>query len=236
MIKVVVFDAYGTLFDVYAIGALAERLYPSQGAAISMLWRDKQIEYTRLISLSDPHNPAGSRHYLPFWELTRLSLRYSLARLKLELTTENEDTLMGQYAHLTAFPENLAVLEVLKAKGLATAILSNGNPDMLDSAVTSAGMKSLLDHVISVDEIKQFKTSPSSYALVTQYFPVQNEDILFVSSNAWDALGATWHGFQTLWVNRQGLPHETLGPKPSFTGANLSSVLDVLNIQHGENG
>ena len=236
MIKVVVFDAYGTLFDVYAIGALAERLYPSQGAAISMLWRDKQIEYTRLISLSDPHNPAGSRHYLPFWELTRLSLRYSLARLKLELTTENEDTLMGQYAHLTAFPENLAVLEVLKAKGLATAILSNGSPDMLDSAVTSAGMKSLLDHVISVDEIKQFKTSPSSYALVTQYFPVQNEEILFVSSNAWDALGATWHGFQTLWVNRQGLPHETLGPKPSFTGSDLSSVLDVLNIQHGENG
>lgn len=236
MIKVVVFDAYGTLFDVYAIGALAERLYPSQGAAISMLWRDKQIEYTRLISLSDPHNPAGSRHYLPFWELTRLSLRYSLARLKLELTTENEDTLMGQYAHLTAFPENLAVLKVLKAKGLATAILSNGSPDMLDSAVTSAGMKSLLDHVISVDEIKQFKTSPSSYALVTQYFPVQNEDILFVSSNAWDALGATWHGFQTLWVNRQGLPHETLGPKPSFTGADLSSVLDVLNRQHGENG
>ncbi|MEY3781958.1 MAG: hypothetical protein RIS97_136 [Pseudomonadota bacterium] len=236
MIKVVVFDAYGTLFDVYAIGALAERLYPSQGAAISMLWRDKQIEYTRLISLSDPHNPAGSRHYLPFWELTRLSLRYSLARLKLELTTENEDTLMGQYAHLTAFPENLAVLEVLKAKGLATAILSNGSPEMLDSAVTSAGMKSLLDHVISVDEIKQFKTSPSSYALVTQYFPVKNEDILFVSSNAWDALGATWHGFQTLWVNRQGLPHETLEPKPSFTGADLSSVLDVLNIQHGENG
>ena len=236
MIKAVVFDAYGTLFDVYAISALAERLYPSHGTSISKLWRDQQIEYTRLISLSDPHNPAGSRHYLPFWELTRLSLRYSLARLKLELTTENEDTLMGQYAHLTAFPENLAVLEVLKAKGLATAILSNGNPDMLDSVVTSAGMKSLLDHVISVDEIKQFKTSPSSYALVTQYFPVQNEEILFVSSNAWDALGATWHGFQTLWVNRQGLPHETLGPKPSFTGADLSSVLDVLNRQHGENG
>jgi len=228
MIKVVVFDAYGTLFDVYAIGALAERLYPSQGAAISMLWRDKQIEYTRLISLSDPHNPAGSRHYLPFWELTRLSLRYTLARLKLVVTTEHEDALMGQYAHLTAFPENLAVLEVLKAKGLATAILSNGNPDMLDSAVTSAGMKSLLDHVISVDEIKQFKTSPGSYALVTQYFPVQNEEILFVSSNAWDALGATWHGFTTLWVNRQGLPHETLGPKPTYTGTDLMGVLDVL--------
>jgi 2-haloacid dehalogenase len=232
MIKAVVFDAYGTLFDVYSIGALAESLYPTYGAAISMHWRDKQIEYTRLISLSDPHNPAGSRHYLPFWELTRLSLRYTLARLKLESSAQNEDALMGQYARLTAFPENLGVLQALKAAGFATAILSNGNPEMLDSAVTSAGMKSLLDHVISVDAIKQFKTSPSSYALVTQVFPVQNDEILFVSSNAWDALGATWHGFTTLWVNRQGLPFETLGPKPSFTGANLSTVLDVLNLQH----
>ena len=232
MIKVVIFDAYGTLFDVYAISALAERLYPSQGAAISTLWRDKQIEYTRLISLSDPHNPSGSRHYLSFWELTRLSLRYTLARLKLVLTSEYEEALMGQYAHLTAFSENLGVLQTLKAKGFATAILSNGNPEMLDSAVMSAGMNGLLDYVISVDDIKQFKTSPSSYALVTKYFPVKNDEILFVSSNAWDALGATWHGFTTLWVNRQGLPHETLGPKPSFTGANLTTVLDVLNQQH----
>ena len=231
MIKAVVFDAYGTLFDVYAIGALAETLYPTQGAAISTIWRDKQIEYTRLISLSDPHNPAGSRHYLPFWELTRLSLRYTLARLKLTSTAENEDALMGQYAHLTAFPENLGVLQALKAKGFATAILSNGNPEMLASAVTSAGMHLLLDHVISVDGIKQFKTSPGSYALATQYFPVQNDEILFVSSNAWDALGATWHGFTTVWINRQGLPHETLGPKPSFTGKNLTKVLDVLDIQ-----
>jgi 2-haloacid dehalogenase len=231
MIKAVVFDAYGTLFDVYSIGALAESLYPSHGAAISTLWRDKQIEYTRLISLSDPHNPTGSRHYKPFWELTRLSLQYTLARLKLISSAQNEDALMGQYAHLTAFPENLGVLQALKAAGFATAILSNGNPQMLDSAVTSAGMKNLLDHVISVDAIKQFKTSPSSYALVNKFFPVQNDEILFVSSNAWDALGATWHGFTTLWVNRQGLPYETLGPKPSYTGNNLTKVLDVLNVQ-----
>lgn len=230
MIKAVVFDAYGTLFDVYAISALAERLYPSHGTAISTIWRDKQIEYTRLISLSDPHNPAGSRHYLPFWELTRLSLRYTLARLKLTLTAENEDALMGQYAHLTAFSENLGVLKALKAKGFATAILSNGNPEMLASAVTSAGMSHLLDHVISVDSIQQFKTSPGSYALVTQYFPVQNDEILFVSSNAWDALGATWYGFTTFWVNRQGLPYETLGPKPTYTAADLTGVLDVLGV------
>ncbi len=231
MIKVIVFDAYGTLFDVYSISILAERLYPGQGAAISTMWRDKQIEYTRLISLSDPASPSGSRYYLPFWELTRLSLRYTLARLKLVLTSQNEEALMGQYAHLTAFPENLGVLQTLKTRGFKTAILSNGNPEMLDAAVTSAGMKDVLDHVISVDSIKQFKTSPSSYALVTQYFPVPNNEILFVSSNAWDALGATWHGFTTFWVNRQGLPHETLGPKPSFTGTNLTNVLEVLDIQ-----
>jgi 2-haloacid dehalogenase len=230
MIKAVVFDAYGTLFDVYSIGALAESLYPGQGVAISTLWRDKQIEYTRLISLSDPHNPAGSRHYQPFWELTRLSLRYTLTRLKLESSAQNEHALMGQYAQLTAFPENLGVLQSLKATGFATAILSNGNPEMLDSAVTSAGINHLLDHVISVDSIKQFKTSPSCYALVTQYFPVQNDEILFVSSNAWDALGATWHGFTTLWVNRQGLPYETLGPKPTYTGADLTQVLHVLQV------
>lgn len=228
MIKAVVFDAYGTLFDVYSIGALAERLYPGQGAAISALWRDKQIEYTRLISLSDPCNPAGSRHYQSFWELTRLSLRYTLSRLKLEQSTAHEEALMRQYAHLTPFAENLHVLSALKARGITTAILSNGSPEMLEAAVTSAGMKTLLDHVISIDGIRQYKTSPASYALVKQYIPAAAEDVLFVSSNAWDALGATWFGFTTLWINRQGLPHETIGPAPSHTGTDLSHVLQLL--------
>ena len=116
-IEVVVFDAYGTLFDVYSIGALAEKLYPGQGAALSVLWRDKQIEYTRLISLSDP-NPQGSRHYQSFWDITRASLRYALARLGLAHTSANEDALMAQYAQLTAFPENLGVLQALRQRGV----------------------------------------------------------------------------------------------------------------------
>ena len=228
MIRAVVFDAYGTLFDVYSISALAERLYPTQGAAISALWRDKQIEYTRLISLSDPNSETGSRYYQSFWDITRLSLRYTLSRLKLEAAVANEEALMQQYAALSPFPENLDVLQTLKTMGMATAILSNGSREMLDSAVASAGMKGLLNHVISVDEVRQFKTSPASYALVSKYFPLPANEILFVSSNAWDALGATWFGFTTLWVNRQGLPGETIGPAPNYVGADLTQVLRVL--------
>lgn len=228
MIKVVVFDAYGTLFDVYSIGALADQLYPGQGAAISALWRDKQIEYTRLITLSDPQTPGGSRYYQDFWELTRLSLRYTLARLQLAHTPANEEALMAQYAHLQAFPENRGVLQQLKARGMQTAILSNGSVDMLASAVSSAGFKDLLDQVISVDAIGRFKTAPQTYGLVLQTFAVQADEVLFVSSNAWDALGATWFGFTTLWVNRQNLPFETIGPAPSFTGKDLRRVLEVV--------
>jgi len=227
-IKAVVFDAYGTLFDVYAIGALAEQLYPGQGAAISVLWRDKQIDYTRLITMSDPHRPEGSRHYQSFWELTRLALDYTLARFKLDAKPDNIAALMGQYAKLTPFPENLGVLQRLKERGITTAILSNGSPEMLNTAVTHAGMSELIDHIISVDPLRLFKTSPEAYGLVQHTIPVKAEEILFVSSNGWDALGATWFGFTTLWVNRQQLPFETIGPKPTHTGNDLTRVLDVL--------
>ena len=137
-IKAVVFDAYGTLFDVYSIQALAEEFYPGQGADIAVKWRDKQIEYTRLITQSDPHNPAGNQYFQPFWTLTRLSLEYTLDRLKLNRQAGQVEQLMQQYAHLSPFPENLAVLQKIKALGLTTAILSNGSVDMLSSAVKSA--------------------------------------------------------------------------------------------------
>jgi len=231
-IKAVVFDAYGTLFDVYSIQILAESFYPGQGSDIAVKWRDKQIEYTRLITQSDPHNTSGSQYFRPFWELTRLSLEYTLDRLILERNTGQVDQLMAQYAHLTPFPENLAVLQKIKAMGLTTAILSNGSVDMLASAVKSAGMEEVLDHVISVDPIRLFKTSPESYGLVQETIPVNKDEVLFVSSNAWDALGATWFGFTTLWVNRQELPFEALTPHPHFSGPDLTSVLSSL--AHGQ--
>jgi 2-haloacid dehalogenase len=218
--RAVLFDAYGTLFDVYSVGLLAEQLFPGQGQALSVLWRDKQIEYTRLVTSSN-----DGAHYRPFWELTRAGLRYACKRLALDLTQEREQQLMNQYRHLSAFPENREVLQALKARGLVTGILSNGDPDMLGVAVRSAGLESLLDHVLSVDTVRKYKTHPEAYRLGTEATGLPAQQILFVSCNAWDALAATWFGYRTFWVNRYQLPFEELGTQPTRTGSTLRDVL-----------
>jgi 2-haloacid dehalogenase len=221
--RAVLFDAYGTLFDVYSVGLLAEQLFPGQGKALGMLWRDKQIEYTRLVTTSN-----GGEHYQPFWDLTRAGLRYACKWLGLDLSTEREQRLMNQYRHLSAFPENRGVLQALKERGIVTGILSNGDPSMLDVAVKSAGLGDLLDHVISVDNIRKYKTHPDAYALGPQATGLPVRQIAFVSCNSWDALAATWYGYQTLWVNRYDLPFEELGTQPQRIGTNLRDVLDFF--------
>jgi 2-haloacid dehalogenase len=221
--KAVLFDAYGTLFDVYSVGLLAEQLFPGHGQALSVLWRDKQIEYTRLVTTSN-----HGAHYKPFWELTQAGLRYSCKKLGLVLTPAHEHQLMNQYRHLSAFPENREVLQALKAKGVVTGILSNGDPDMLAVAVKSAGLDDLLDHVISVHGIRKYKTHPDTYALGPQATGLDAKQIAFVSSNAWDALAATWYGFRTLWVNRYQLPFEELGTQPTRTGTSLRDTLSFF--------
>lgn len=218
--KAVLFDAYGTLFDVYSVGLLAEQLFPGHGNALGQLWRDKQIEYTRLVTTSN-----DGAHYRPFWELTRASLRYACKRLGLALAAADEERLMNQYRHLSAFPENREVLKALKAKGVVTGILSNGDPEMLGVAVRSAGLEELLDHVLSVDGIRKYKTHPDAYALGPDATGLDARQIAFVSSNSWDALAATWYGYRTLWVNRSGLPFEELGTQPTRTGTSLRGVL-----------
>lgn len=218
--RAVLFDAYGTLFDVYSVGLLAEQLFPGQGQALGVLWRDKQIEYTRLVTTSN-----GGAHYRPFWELTRAGLRYACKRLGLDLTADSEERLMNQYRHLSAFPENREVLQALKKRGIVTGILSNGDPSMLEVAVKSAGLGDLLDHVLSVDSLRKYKTHPEAYALGPQATGLPAAQIAFVSCNSWDALAATWYGYQTLWVNRYALPFEELGTQPSRTGSNLRDVL-----------
>jgi 2-haloacid dehalogenase len=218
--KAVLFDAYGTLFDVYSVGLLAEQLFPGHGNALSVLWRDKQIEYTRLVTTSN-----HGAHYKPFWDLTRAGLRYACKRLALELAPATEERLMNQYRHLSAFPENKEVLAALKAKGVVTGILSNGDPEMLGVAVRSAALEGLLDHVLSVDVVRKYKTDPAAYALGPQATGLDAKQIAFVSCNAWDALAATWFGYRTLWVNRYQLPFEELGTQPTRTGTSLRDVL-----------
>ncbi|MBI2768226.1 MAG: haloacid dehalogenase type II [Burkholderiales bacterium] len=218
--QAVLFDAYGTLFDVYSVGLLAEQLFPGQGGALGVLWRDKQIEYTRLVTTSN-----NGEHYRPFWELTRAALRYACKRLALKLTPEREEQLMNQYRHLSAFPENREVLQALRDKGVVTGILSNGDPAMLGIAVRSAGLADLLDLVISVDSIRKYKTHPDAYRLGCEATGLAAKQIGFVSCNGWDALAATWYGFRTLWVNRYQLPFEELGTQPTRTGTSLRDVL-----------
>ena len=215
--EAVLFDAYGTLFDVYSVGLLAEQLFPGRGEALALLWRDKQIDYTRLTSMSG--------RYRPFWDLTRAGLRYAAQRLGLALDAPAEDRLMNQYRHLSAFPENAEVLQALKARGIRAGILSNGDPDMLAVAVRSAGLADLVDPVLSVHSVQRFKTDPAAYQLGPDALKLPARRILFVSSNGWDAVGATWFGYTTLWVNRAGLPLEQLDTEPTRTGRSLRDVL-----------
>ena len=223
-IQAILFDAYGTLFDVYSIGALAERLFPGRGAAVAGLWRDKQIEYTRLRTLSNT--------YKPFWEITQDALVFTCRQFGLELTLDAQTQLMGQYAKLQAFPENLAVLRSLKAAGLKLAILSNGNPEMLESAVLAAGMQGLFTQVLSVHSVQRFKTAPEAYQLGPDMLGVAAKDSLFVSSNGWDICGAAWFGYRTFWVNRANAPMEELGVTPTGVGRSLDDLQSFL-VRHG---
>lgn len=225
MPKLVAFDAYGTLLDVYSMGVLAETLFPGHGQSLCVLWRDRQIEYTRLITMSDP---TGSTRYQSFWDITVAALRFSCKRLAISLGENHEAQLMGQYAKLSAFPECQSTLNQIKQAGIATAVLSNGNHTMLSAALQANGLDTLLDKVISVDEVRQFKVSPASYGLLTSHFDCAPSDVLFVSSNAWDVIGAGWYGLTTFWVNRQNLPFEEIGLKPTYTGDNLNDVLIAL--------
>ncbi|MEN9435427.1 MAG: hypothetical protein RIR09_82 [Pseudomonadota bacterium] len=231
--QAVLFDAYGTLFDVYSVALLAEKLFPGQGQALSVLWRDKQIEYTRLVTTSN-----DGTHYRPFWELTRAALTFAIKKLAASADFTRASTefdskveqLMNQYRSLSAFPENREVLQALQARGVPTGILSNGDVAMLTLALKSSGLHPYVDHIISVDAVKKYKTHPAAYALGESTLGLPAGQILFVSSNGWDALGATWHGYQTLWVNRSNQPFEELGTPPTRIGSSLRDVLGFFPV------
>jgi 2-haloacid dehalogenase len=216
-IHAIAFDAYGTLFDVYSITALGEKLFPGHGATLAKLWRDTQIDYSRLRTLCSM--------YKPFWEVTQDALVFACKKLKLDLTLDAQNALMGQYAQLSAFPENLQVLRELQGMGLRLAILSNGNPQMLTSVVDAAGMQGIFNHVLSVDTVKKFKTAPEAYQMGPDVFGLPAKNILFVSSNCWDACCATWFGYTTFWVNRTAAPLEELGVTPHGEGRTLNDLV-----------
>lgn len=219
-IQAVAFDAFGTLFDVYSVGLLAEQLYPGKGSQLADLWRLKQIEYSFIRTLSG--------RYKPFWDVTQDGLVFAAAKLGLELDPPRRTQLMNQYACLSPFPENLSALRALKAIGVPTAILSNGTPDMLSVAIKSAGMNGLFDHVLSIDAVHKYKTHADAYALGPAAFECPAERILFVTSNGWDAAGAGWYGYTTFWINRSGQPQEALDITPTATGRTMDEVVEFV--------
>jgi 2-haloacid dehalogenase len=207
--EALVFDAYGTLYDVHSVAARCESCWPGKGAELSRLWRARQLEYTWQRSLM--------QRYAPFSTVTREALAYACEALGLQLSVAQMEGLMSEYSRLATYPD-AGVLEKINLK---KAILSNGSPDMLLPLVEHSGLR--FDAVISVDEVRIFKPAPQVYELAVQR--LQTRNIGFVSSNCWDALGAKSFGFEVYWINRANAPVDRLGFKPDRVLKSLNEIL-----------
>jgi 2-haloacid dehalogenase len=217
-ISALVFDAYGTLFDVHSVGQLAESHFPGKGAALSAAWRAKQLEYTWLRSLMT--------RYEDFSRVTNASLGWALESLGIDPDMNDAAcrALIGEYRKLAMFPEVPAALEAL-SKRLPLAILSNGHPDMLEAVVEHNGVRERFrGGILSVHEARVFKPAPDVYALAEEALGVPRSLLGFVSSNGWDAAGAKTFGFRTFWVNRAGGPVERLGVRPDAVVKTLAEI------------
>jgi 2-haloacid dehalogenase len=211
--EAMVFDAYGTLYDVHSVAARCEICWPGKGTELSTLWRAKQLEYTWQRSLM--------QRYVPFSTVTREALAYACETLGLELDRVREEALMQEYLRLATYPDVQETLKKLKSR--KQAILSNGSPDMLLPLVGHSGLR--FDAVISVDELKIYKPAPQVYELAVRKLNTEKTRIAFVSSNCWDAIGAKSYGFQVYWINRARAPVDRLGFRPDAILGSLNEVL-----------
>jgi 2-haloacid dehalogenase len=209
-----VFDAYGTLFDVHSVVAVCEALWPGRGAQLSQLWRTRQLEYTWLRSLMG--------RYEDFARVTEAGLRYACAALQLPCDDAKCARLLQAYLSLATFPEVTDTLR--KLRGIKLAILSNGAPAMLRDVVSNSGLGGLIPDVLSVDELKIYKPAPQVYQLAVDRLGAPAQAIGFVSSNCWDAAGAKSFGFRTFWVNRAGAPLDGLGFAPDHELGSLAEL------------
>ena len=191
-IKAVVFDAYGTLYDIQSVAAITEEAFPGYGDLITQIWRIKQLEYSWLRSLMG--------RYEGFSVITRESLNYTLGILGLKFDAKVFERIMDKYVHLDLYPDARQALAA--CKNCKLAILSNGSPDMLDALVKNTGLDSVLDATISIDSKRIFKPSPQAYTLIEEQLGVKPADVLFVSSNPWDAIGAKTFGLNVAWIER----------------------------------
>ena len=219
-----IFDAYGTLFDVAAAArnVAAEpgrEAFAETWPRIAEHWRLKQLQYTWLRAVMDQH--------ADFWDVTQDGLDWALEASGQDQDPELRERLLQLYWELEAYTEVPAMLATLKTAGLATGILSNGSPPMLDGAVQSAGIGDVLDDVLSVESVGIFKPASVVYDLVGQRFGCAPDEVLFVSSNGWDAAAAAGYGFTTAWVNRAGDPVDRLPAAPHHILSDLTGIPDL---------
>ncbi|MDR3438304.1 haloacid dehalogenase type II [Telmatospirillum sp.] len=219
-ISVCVFDAYGTLFDLKAVVETGRRVLGDRADELSGLWRRKQLEYSWLRSLMGRHSD--------FWHVTGESLDYALKAMSID-DPSLRSRLMEAYLSPATYPEVKATIEKLKTTGHRLAILSNGSPTMLTSATKAAGLAEHFDAVLSVETVGIYKPHPTVYRLVTDHFDCQAANVAFLSSNGWDAAGASAFGFQVVWVNRDGLPRDILPAVPHAEVTSLASLPDLLS-------
>jgi 2-haloacid dehalogenase len=214
-----VFDAYGTVFDLASATRRCDASLGGKAEALSALWRIKQLDYTWLRSLMGRH--------AEFWQVTGEALDYALAAL--DLHDEGlHARLMDGFLTCDAYADARPALAAVKRAGLPAAILSNGSPAMLAAAIGAAGIGELLDHCLSVEEVGVYKPDPRVYALAERRLGLARERICFVSSNGWDAAGATAYGFRSVWVNRAGAPRERLPPPPDAELSGLDRLAELL--------
>jgi 2-haloacid dehalogenase len=221
-----IFDAYGTLFDVASAARVAEAEPGREDLArcwkeLAEDWRLKQLQYTWLRAVTG--------EYTSFWNVTCDGLDWALERHGLSGDPELRERLLALYRELAAYPEVPEMLATLKARGKDCAILSNGNPDMLDRAVQSAGIETFLDAVLSVETVGIFKPASVVYDLVEKRFGCARDEVLFVSSNGWDAACASGYGFTTAWVNRADLPVDRMPHRPKHILKDLSTIPELAN-------
>ena len=217
-VKALVFDAYGTLFDVHSVMAKLKEYYPDRAEGLSQLWRTKQLEYTWLLSLMG--------RYRDFWQITQDALIFTCRSLKVPLEPTVLEQLLEAYLHLDAYPEVGTALANLAP--MPRVILSNGSPRMLEAVVASAGLSGSISQIISVDTVKIFKPSPRVYQLAAETLGLAPHTIGFVSSNAWDACGAKAFGFWTCWLNRSQSPWEEMGLSFDVTVSQLAELVDMM--------
>ena len=208
------FDAYGTLFDVHSVVLRAGTGLAGDLQALSQLWRQKQLEFTWLRALMD--------RYQDFWHITEAALRTALAQLQMDATEPQIRQLLDAYLAPAAFPDAIIALDALCDDPLA--ILSNGTPKMLDAAVSNNALEAYFSSVISADQVKTYKPSPQVYELGPQALELPAEEILFVSSNAWDAAGAKAFGYSVCWCNRSGQAMDDLGFEPDLMVTSLDKI------------